>query len=89
MDYENHPEFKHKIPLLESLSFERGKYSEMLLSSSGYDVVGRLMLDPFSGAIYSTESGDFAYLEKQEQIGVPIEQAIDSLMQMKKAVLRV
>ena len=89
VDYENHPEFKHKIPLLESLSFERGKYSEMLLSSSGYDVVGRLMLDPFSGAIYSTESGDFAYLEKQEQIGVPIEQAIDSLMQMKKAVLRV
>ena len=38
-DFEAHSEFKEKVPLLKSLSFERGKYSEMLLSSSGIDVV--------------------------------------------------
>lgn len=31
-DFEAHSDFKEKIPLLKSLSFERGEYSEMLLS---------------------------------------------------------
>jgi type-IV secretion system protein TraC len=82
-DYESHLEFKYKIPLLQSLSFERGRYSEMLLSSSGYDVVGRLILDPFSAAIYSTESSDFNFLDKQEKLGIPIEQAIGELAKAK------
>jgi len=82
-DFEEHSEFKEKIPLLKSLSFERGKYSEMLLSSSGIDVVGRLILDPFSAAIFSTESEDFTFLNDQELAGIPMEQAIDNLIKVK------
>ena len=82
-DFEAHSEFKEKVPLLKSLSFERGKYSEMLLSSSGIDVVGRLILDPFSEAVFSTESGDFNFLNRQEAAGVPMEQAIDNLIKEK------
>ena len=82
-DFEAHSEFKEKVPLLKSLSFERGKYSEMLLSSSGIDVVGRLILDPFSEAVFSTESGDFNFLNNQEAAGVPMEQAIDNLIKEK------
>jgi type IV secretory pathway VirB4 component len=82
-DFEAHSEFKDKVPLLKSLSFERGKYSEMLLSSAGIDVVGRLILDPFSAAVFSTESGDFNFLEKQEREGIPMEEAIDNLIQRR------
>ena len=71
------------MPLLKSLLFENGKYSEMLLSSSGIDVVGRLILDPFSAAVFSTESGDFNFLNNQEAAGVPMEQAIDNLIKAK------
>ena len=83
-DYEAHTEFKEKIPLLKSLSFERGQYSEMLLSSSGIDVVGRLMLDPFSGAVYSTEAEDYQLLLEYEKQGVPMEKALDLLLNQKK-----
>jgi len=84
-DFESHSEFKEKVPLLKSLSFERGKYSEMLLSSAGIDVVGRLMLDPFSNAVFSTESGDFSYIKKQEAMGIPIEEIIDNLIEVKRS----
>jgi type-IV secretion system protein TraC len=83
-DYEAHTEFKEKIPLLKSLSFERGQYSEMLLSSSGIDVVGRLMLDPFSGAVYSTEAEDYRLLLEYEKQGVPMEKALGLLLDQKK-----
>lgn len=82
-DFEAHSEFKEKVPLLKSLLFENGKYSEMLLSSSGIDVVGRLILDPFSSAVFSTESNDFNFLNQQEAAGTPMEQAIDNLMMVK------
>ena len=85
-DFESHSEFKEKVPLLKSLSFERGKYSEMLLSSAGIDVVGRLMLDPFSNAVFSTESGDFSFIKKQEAMGIPIETIIDNLIEVKSGV---
>ena len=83
-DYETHSEFKHKVPMLQSISFERGEYSEMLLSTTGTDVVGRLILDPYSSAIYSTEAEDFTFLGKQAAEGVPIEIAVDRLIEFKK-----
>jgi len=82
-DFEVHSEFKEKVPLLKSLSFERGIYSEMLLSSSGIDIIGRLILDPFSAAVFSTESRDFNFLNKQEAVGIAMEQAIDNLIKVK------
>ncbi|MGV2433272.1 MAG UNVERIFIED_CONTAM: hypothetical protein LVQ98_08515 [Rickettsiaceae bacterium] len=82
-DFEQHSEFKYKVPLLKSLSFQRGEYSEMLLSSSGIDVVGRLILDPYSSVIYSTEADDFTYLNAQEKSGVPISDAIENLLKLK------
>jgi hypothetical protein len=70
--------------MLQSISFERGEYSEMLLSTAGTDVVGRLILDPYSEAIYSTEQEDFTFLGKKEKEGVPIDIAVDQLIEFKK-----
>jgi len=83
-DFLEHPEFKEKAPLISSLSFEPGKYSEMFLSSSGTDVIGRLILDPYSIAVYSTEAGDFKYLKDQEVQNIPIDIAIDNLVKEKQ-----
>ncbi len=83
-DFEAHTEFKHKVPLLRSLSFERGQYSEMLLSTAGVDVIGRLMLDSFSASVFSTEASDFAFLKEKEEQGFSIEEAIDKLIEFKE-----
>lgn len=83
-DFLEHPEFKEKVSLIRSLSFEPGKYSEMLLSCSGTDVVGRFILDPYSLAVYSTEQRDFEYLERQEELNIPIDKAIDNLVDEKQ-----
>jgi len=87
-DFEAHSDFKEKIPLLKSLSFERGEYSEMLLSSSGIDVVGRLILDEFSASVFSTESEDFNFIARQEAKGTPMEQIMDNLIKAKKDARR-
>jgi type-IV secretion system protein TraC len=82
-DFEGHAEFEEKVPLLKSLSFAPGQYSEMLFSSSGIDVVGRLLLDPFSSALFSTESEDFGFIQQQEARGIPMEQIMDNLIEAK------
>lgn len=87
-DFEAHSDFKEKIPLLKSLSFERGEYSEMLLSSSGIDVVGRLILDEFSASVFSTESEDFNFIARQEAQNIPMEQIMDNLIKAKKDARR-
>ena len=55
----------------------------MLLSSAGIDVVGRLMLDPFSASIFSTESADFNFIARQEAQNIPMEQIMDNLIKAK------
>ena len=83
VDFEDHSEFKEKVPLLKSLSFARGQYSEMLFSSAGIDIVGRLLLDPFSSALFSTEADDFGFIQQQEASGIPMEQIMDNLIEAK------
>jgi conjugal transfer ATP-binding protein TraC len=48
-----------QISLVSTLEMRSGKYSEVLISSSGGGVVGRLVLDPFSNILYSTKPDEF------------------------------
>lgn len=41
------------------------------------------MLDPFSSAVFSTESGDFNLIMRQEAQGIPMEQIMDNLIKAK------
>jgi type-IV secretion system protein TraC len=55
------------------------KFSEVLFDTNGAKVVGRLVTDPYSTSLYSTESEDFAFLINQEKMGFSKHQAILNL----------
>ena len=57
------------------------KFSEVLISTNGVNVVGRLAVDPYSTALFSTEDKDFAYLLQKEKEGMSKHEAIIALSQ--------
>jgi conjugal transfer ATP-binding protein TraC len=57
------------------------KFSEVLISTNGVNVVGRFVADPYSTALFSTEDKDYAYLLQQEKAGVSKHEAILALSQ--------
>lgn len=77
--FKNSEAFKDMVPLIQSVSMVPGKYSEVLLYSTGIKVVGRLVLDDYSKALYSTDAADFAYLRTEAMLGKNLDEAIESL----------
>lgn len=76
----NDDEFKGHVPLIESVTKEpSGKYSEILLQTSGLTVVGRLVLDPYSVALYSTESDDYNFLVRCKEAGISKDESVREL----------
>jgi conjugal transfer ATP-binding protein TraC len=75
--------FKDLLPLIRSISLSPGKYSEMLISSTGLNVIGRLVLDKYSKALYSTDNNDFYYLQKLQSQGMSLDNALEMLAEKK------
>lgn len=55
------------------------KFSEVLISTNGVNVVGRLAVDPYSAALFSTEDKDFSFLLQKEKEGYSKHEAIIEL----------
>ena len=66
--------------LFESIHTEKGNYSEVAIVKDGNIVVGRLLLDPYAGALYSTTAEEYAALNAKRASGMPLEQALKSLI---------
>ena len=63
--------------LLRSVTTEHGQYSEMMIQGdSGEYAVGRLLLDPYSRILYSTQAQEYAAVNQLCEQGMPLEQAI-------------
>jgi type-IV secretion system protein TraC len=78
--FNNDDEFKGHVPLIESITKEAsGKYSEVLLQTSGLTVVGRLVLDPYSIALYSTEAEDYNFIANNKKAGISVDEVVESL----------
>jgi conjugal transfer ATP-binding protein TraC len=72
------------LNLLRTVKMNPGKYGEsMIVSDSGY-AVGRLILDPFSSLLYSTKAEEFSAVESLVNQGVPVDEAIDQLLEQKR-----
>ena len=76
--------FKDMIPLIRSISLSPGKFAEMLLYTTGVTVIGRLVLDDYSNALYSTNSDDFNFLKKKREQGIHLDDAVEELVLRKK-----
>jgi conjugal transfer ATP-binding protein TraC len=63
--------------LLRSVSTEHGQYSEMMIQGdSGEYAVGRLLLDPYSRILYSTQAQEFAEVNALCEQGFSLADAI-------------
>jgi hypothetical protein len=71
--------FKDMIPLIKSISLSPGKYAEALLYTTGVTVIGRLVLDDYSQALYSTDSLDFNFLRQKTAQGASLDEAVEQL----------
>ncbi|MBS0636997.1 MAG: type IV secretion system protein TraC [Verrucomicrobia bacterium] len=67
---------------LVSLRMVNHQYSEVMIygSSIGY-AVGRLVLDPYSIALYSSKGEDFSKVQALKEQGMPLEDAIEVVAQ--------
>ncbi len=76
--------FKDIIPLIKSISLNPNKYAEVLLYTTGVTVIGRLVLDDYSRALYSTDPADFNFLRNKTRLGISLDQAVEQLVAEKQ-----
>jgi conjugal transfer ATP-binding protein TraC len=80
----NSEKFKHCVPLIETLTKDaENKYSEIMIMGSNLRVVGRLVVDPYSECLYSTENEDYGFLHKCRSSGLDKDTAIRELIKRK------
>lgn len=68
---------KAKEKLLNSLKMSSGQYSEIMITNSDGYFIGRLVLDPFSLALYSSKAEDVARIQQLQRDGKTLEEAIE------------
>jgi hypothetical protein len=76
--------YESLIPLIETIQFVKGSHSEMMLYSSRVLVIGKLLLDPYAQALYSTDDNDFRYLRELESRGIGLDKALEELVRYKR-----
>lgn len=76
--------FKDMLGLIRSVRFAPPQFAEALIYGTGVQIVARLVLDPFSAKLFSTDAKDFNYISKCAASGVPINEAVEQLIKTNK-----
>jgi conjugal transfer ATP-binding protein TraC len=76
--------FRDMIPLIRSISLSPNKYAEALLYTTGVTVVGKLVLDDYSKALFSTDASDFNFLKNKTEEGIGLDEAVEQLVSFKR-----
>jgi conjugal transfer ATP-binding protein TraC len=70
---------------LKSVTTRHGEWSEAMIYNSSYGyAIGRLMMDPFSVLLYSTQAHEYAQIQQLQREGLSVEQAIDHMIERRK-----
>lgn len=70
---------------LKSVTTRHGEWSEVMIYNSIYGyAIGRLMMDPFSVLLYSTQAHEYAEIQQLQRSGLSIEEAIDRMIEQRK-----
>lgn len=83
-DFKKHDRFDmdgHTDALLRSLKRNGTEYSDIMIKGPDTLALGRLVLDPFSAAVYSSSPRTFAAIEAGVREGLTIEEAIERLLE--------
>lgn len=70
---------------LKSVKTKQGSYAEVMISGPNGYAVARLILDPFSGLLYSTKAQDYAAVKQLTARGLKQKDAIEYLLQAQAA----
>ncbi len=65
---------------LNSVRTKHGSYAEIMIYSSNGYAVGRLILDPYSGLLYSTKAEEYAAVQALRAQGLSVSDAIERLL---------
>lgn len=65
---------------LKSIKMVEYKYSEIMIYGAGGYVVGRLIVDPYSIALYSTKAEDFTKVQELTKQGYSTREALDMIV---------
>jgi conjugal transfer ATP-binding protein TraC len=79
-DFKKHDRFEmddYTDALLRSLKINGREYSDILIKGPDTLAVGRLVLDPFSAAVYSSSPAVFAVIEDLVAQGLSMDEAIE------------
>jgi type-IV secretion system protein TraC len=76
--------FKEMIPLIKSISLSPNQYAEALFYTTGVTIIGKLVLDDYSKALFSTDAADFNFLRRRKAEGVSLDEAVEQLVLAKK-----
>jgi conjugal transfer ATP-binding protein TraC len=69
---------------LKSVTTRHGEWSEVMIYNSSYGyAIGRLMMDPFSVLLYSTQAHEYAKIQQLQRDGMSIEAAIDHMIEQR------
>jgi conjugal transfer ATP-binding protein TraC len=75
-----------EIAITHTLAGVKGAYSEFMIRHKNNSwAIGRLLLDPFSGQLYSTKAEDMAAIKTMRANGMNVTQAIETLIAEKIA----
>lgn len=72
---------------LKSVKTKQGQYAEvMIYGSQGY-AIGRLLLDPYSGLLYSTKAKDYAAVQALRESGLSLQEALEQILETRRKSL--
>jgi conjugal transfer ATP-binding protein TraC len=72
-------EYKEKV--ITSVKTEQGKYAEVLINGADGYAVGKLLLDPFSGLLFSTKAEDYAAVQELRKRGYSVTDAVERILE--------
>ena len=71
------------LELVKSIHTKKGKYSEIYVKTSTSQAPVRLMVDPYTSLVYTTDPKDFQRIDDYKAMGYKIEDAIYKVMEEK------
>lgn len=74
-----------QMKLIKSIKTRKGQYSEIFIKSQGVSTPSRLMVDPYSALIYTTDPKDFQMVEDFKTMGYSTSDAIHQVLRVKQA----
>ncbi len=69
---------------LKSVKTKHGEYSEIMIYGSHGFAIGRLLLDPYSGLLYSSKAADYSAIKELRDRGLGLTEVLETLLQARE-----